>query len=127
MENKEKKNPFHRRFGLRLLQILIIVLCLVLVKRCVDIYHENKTTDEQMKIEFFEKGFDIELVKHVREAVSIPVIASSGAGKVEHFSEVFEKTDVEAALAAGIFHREEVPIEAVKEHMREKGIERRDK
>jgi glutamine amidotransferase/cyclase len=70
-------------------------------------------------------GFDIELIKHVREAVSIPVIASSGAGKVEHFSEVFEKTDVEAALAAGIFHREEVPIEAVKEHMREKGIETR--
>jgi glutamine amidotransferase/cyclase len=45
---------------------------------------------------------------------------SSGAGKVEHFSEVFEKTKAEAALAAGIFHREEVPIEAVKAHMREK-------
>jgi glutamine amidotransferase/cyclase len=41
---------------------------------------------------------------------------------VEHFSEVFQKTDVEAALAAGIFHREVVPTEAVKEHMREKGI-----
>ena len=64
-------------------------------------------------------GFDIELVKHISESVSIPVIASSGAGKVEHFSEVFEKTDVEAALAAGIFHREEVSIEAVKEHMRD--------
>jgi glutamine amidotransferase/cyclase len=49
------------------------------------------------------------------------VIASSGAGKVEHFSEVFEKTKAEAALAAGIFHREEVPIEAVKEHMRGEG------
>ena len=49
----------------------------------------------------------------------------SGAGKVEHFSGVFEKTKAEAALAAGIFHREEVPIEAVKEHMREKGIETR--
>ena len=70
-------------------------------------------------------GFDIELVKHISENVSIPVIASSGAGKVEHFSEVFEKTDVEAALAAGIFHREEVPIEAVKQHMRERGIETR--
>ena len=55
----------------------------------------------------------------------IQVIASSGAGKVEHFSEVFGKTKAEAALAAGIFHREEVPIEAVKEHMREKGIETR--
>jgi len=70
-------------------------------------------------------GFDIELVKHISEGVSIPVIASSGAGKVEHFSEVFEKTDVEAALAAGIFHREEVPIETVKQHMRERGIETR--
>jgi len=70
-------------------------------------------------------SFDIELTPHVKEAVSIPVIASSGAGCVDHFSEVFEKTDVEAALAAGIFHREEVPTEAVKEHMREKGIETR--
>ena len=52
-------------------------------------------------------------------------ITTSGAGKVEHFSEVFEETDVEATLAAGIFHREEVPIEAVKDHMREKGIETR--
>ena len=68
-------------------------------------------------------GFDIELINHIRDNVSIPVIASSGAGKVEHFSEVFEKTKAEAALAAGIFHREEVPIEAVKQHMRDKGIE----
>jgi len=70
-------------------------------------------------------GFDIELVNHIRDNVTIPVIASSGAGKVEHFSEVFEKTKTEAALAAGIFHREEVPIEAVKDHMRAKGIETR--
>jgi len=55
--------------------------------------------------------------------VTIPVIASSGAGCEEHFSQVFEKTDVAAALAADIIYREEVPIEAVKEHMREKGIE----
>ena len=50
---------------------------------------------------------------------------SSGAGKVEHFSKIFEKTKAETALAAGIFHREEVPIEAVKEHMRDEGIETR--
>ena len=55
----------------------------------------------------------------------MPVITSLQAGKVEHFSEVFEETDVEAALAAGIYHREEVPIEAVKDHMRERGIETR--
>jgi len=52
-------------------------------------------------------------------------VYSFGAGKVEHFSEVFEKTDVEAALAAGIFHRKEVSIDAVKQHMRERGIETR--
>jgi len=70
-------------------------------------------------------GFDIKLIKHIRNNVTIPVLASSGAGKVEHFSEVFEKTDVEAALAAGIFYREEVSIEAAKEHMREREIETR--
>jgi glutamine amidotransferase/cyclase len=55
-------------------------------------------------------GFDIELVKHISESVSIPVIASSGAGKVEHFSEVFEKTDGEAVLAAGIFQGRRCPL-----------------
>jgi hypothetical protein len=55
-------------------------------------------------------GFDIDLVKMVSDAVTIPVIASSGAGAVKHFSEVFEKTNASAALAAGIFHRREVLI-----------------
>ncbi len=59
-------------------------------------------------------GFDLELIKAVRAAVSIPVIASSGAGCAEHFLEVFTKTGAEAALAAGIFHRKEVPIGKVK-------------
>ena len=70
-------------------------------------------------------GFDHELINHVRDAVTIPVIASSGAGRVEHFSAVFAATDAEAALAAGIFHRREVPIEAVKSHLRDQGIETR--
>ncbi|AHF04274.1 cyclase [Marichromatium purpuratum 984] len=70
-------------------------------------------------------GFDLELVGAVRSAVRIPVIASSGAGCVEHFAEVFERTGVEAALAAGIFHRREVPIEAVKSYLRERGLETR--
>jgi hypothetical protein len=57
MTQKEEKIPFHRHFGLRLLQVLLIVLCMILVKRCVDVYYENKTIDQQMKIEYFEKGF----------------------------------------------------------------------
>jgi imidazole glycerol-phosphate synthase len=62
-------------------------------------------------------GFDLELIGAVKSAVTIPVIASSGAGAVEHFSEVFRETHVESALAAGIFHRREVPIDAVKTHL----------
>ncbi len=67
-----------------------------------------------------KSGFDIELINAVKGAVSIPVIASSGAGCVEHFLEVFEKTGVEAALAAGIFHRREVPITEVKTFLKDK-------
>ncbi len=68
-------------------------------------------------------GFDIELIRAVKNAVDIPVIASSGAGKPEHFQEVFLETDVESALAAGIFHRKEVVIEEVKKCCRDGGIE----
>jgi glutamine amidotransferase/cyclase len=62
-------------------------------------------------------GFDIELINAVKQAVTIPVIASSGAGCEAHFAEVFEKTGAESALAAGIFHRREVPIAAVKAYL----------
>lgn len=53
----------------------------------------------------------------VSQAVSIPVIASSGAGLVDHFVQIFQKTDCSAALAAGIFHRNEVAIAQVKERL----------
>lgn len=68
-------------------------------------------------------GFDLELVELVKKAVSIPVIASSGAGKAAHFVDVFCKTGTDAALAAGIFHRREVAIGEVKEAVRSAGIE----
>ena len=70
-------------------------------------------------------GFDLELVNLVKGSVSIPVIASSGAGCPEHFSEVFAETKAEAALAAGIFHRHEVEISEVKDHLRKEQIEPR--
>ncbi|XP_045813519.1 imidazole glycerol phosphate synthase hisHF, chloroplastic-like [Trifolium pratense] len=69
------------------------------------------------------KGFDVDLIKLISDAVSIPVIASSGAGVPDHFSNVFTKTNASAALAAGIFHRKEVPIQSVKEHLLKEGIE----
>jgi glutamine amidotransferase/cyclase len=66
------------------------------------------------------RGFDIELIRAVTEAVTIPVIASSGAGAVEHFQEVFTATEAESGLAAGIFHRREVAIEAVISYLQDK-------
>ena len=68
------------------------------------------------------EGFDLDLVRAVSDAVGIPVIASSGAGRPAHFAEVFAATGCSAALAAGIFHRKEVGISEVKGAMDEAGI-----
>ncbi len=65
-------------------------------------------------------GFDLELINAVKGAVTIPVIASSGAGSAAHFLEVFQETEAESALAAGIFHRREVPISEVKDLLDQK-------
>ena len=69
-----------------------------------------------------KEGFDIEMLKAVCGAVNIPVIASGGAGKIDDFSEVFEKTGATAALAASLFHFKELTVQQVKEHCRNKGI-----
>lgn len=68
-------------------------------------------------------GFDLELINFVQSHVDIPIIASSGAGKKEDFVEVFEQTSAQAALAAGIFHRNEVSIQSVKKCLANKKIE----
>lgn len=68
------------------------------------------------------KGFDLELIQDVKKAVKIPVIASSGAGRPEHFGEVFEKTKTDAALGAGMFHRGEYTVKQVKEYLRAQGL-----
>ncbi len=68
-------------------------------------------------------GFDLEVTRAVAAAVKIPVIASGGAGKAEHFSEVFLKTQATAALAASIFHFREVGIGTIKKYLHRKNIE----
>lgn len=68
-------------------------------------------------------GYDLELTKSVAEAVDIPVIASGGAGRLEHFSEVLTEGKSDAALAASLFHYEELTVAQVKKHLKEKGIE----
>jgi len=67
-------------------------------------------------------GYDIELTKAVSEAVKIPVIASGGAGKMEHFLEVFKKTNCSAALAASVFHFREISIKELKLFLKSNGI-----
>ncbi|KAK3898343.1 hypothetical protein C8A05DRAFT_38072 [Staphylotrichum tortipilum] len=67
-------------------------------------------------------GFDLELITQVKEAIRIPVIASSGAGNPGHFLEVFEETTTDAALGAGMFHRGEYTVQQVKDHLGEKGL-----
>ncbi|KAK3934613.1 hypothetical protein QBC46DRAFT_399404 [Diplogelasinospora grovesii] len=67
-------------------------------------------------------GFDLELITQVKEAVRIPVIASSGAGNPGHFQEVFEQTTTDAALGAGMFHRGEYTVKQVKDYLAEKGL-----
>jgi cyclase len=58
----------------------------------------------------------------VRERVSVPLIASGGAGAPEHFVEVFEKAHVDGALAASIFHKQTVTVQQVKDALRAKHI-----
>ncbi|HBI40454.1 MAG TPA: imidazole glycerol phosphate synthase subunit HisF [Tenacibaculum sp.] len=67
-------------------------------------------------------GFDIEVTKAVSTLVNIPVIASGGAGKVEHFDEVSRKTEASAGLAASIFHFGERPIPTLKKELKQKNI-----
>lgn len=71
-------------------------------------------------------GFDLDLIHLVRRNVKIPVVASSGAGNASHFVDVFKATDVEAALAAGIFHREQVRISEVKDALKVANINARE-
>ena len=69
-----------------------------------------------------KNGYDIELTKAIHDNVDIPVIASGGVGKPEHIKEVFDKTDVSAALAASIFHFNEYSIPNVKKYLKENQI-----
>lgn len=67
-------------------------------------------------------GFDLDLTKGVASAVNVPVIASGGAGKLEHFYEVLTKAQADAALAASIFHYQEYSVREVKEYLKDKGV-----
>lgn len=67
-------------------------------------------------------GYDIELTKLISDSLNIPIIASGGAGKLEHFKSVLEKGKASAILAASIFHFGEISIKQVKSYLRSEGI-----
>jgi len=70
-----------------------------------------------------EKGFDLELTRSISENVKIPVIASGGAGRPEHFLEAFSVGKADAALAASIFHYDKYSIQFIKRFLKDKGVE----
>jgi imidazole glycerol-phosphate synthase subunit HisF len=68
-------------------------------------------------------GYDLELTRAVADAVTVPVIASGGAGTLEHFREAFTEADASAALAASLFHFGTYTIAEVKDYLAERGVE----
>jgi len=67
-------------------------------------------------------GYDLELTKAVSRATTIPVIASGGAGKLEHFYDAFAEGEADAALAASLFHFKELTIKQVKEYLNKRKV-----
>ena len=72
------------------------------------------------------EGYYIEQLKAVRAICRVPLVASGGAGRREHFAEVFRQADVDAALAASVFHSGDLPVPVLKEYLRQQQIEVRD-
>ncbi len=70
-----------------------------------------------------KKGFANEALKKLSSELSIPVIASGGAGNVKHFCDAFTQGEADAALAASVFHFKEIEIKDLKAEMRKEGIE----
>ena len=68
-------------------------------------------------------GFDLELTKQISEKVSVPIIASGGAGKLKDFSDIFTEGKADAALAASLFHFGELTIKEVKAYLKKKNID----
>jgi len=69
------------------------------------------------------RGFDIAQLRAIRDVCRVPLVASGGAGAVEHFAEVFQTARVDAALAASVFHSGEIAIPNLKRRLHDAGIE----
>ena len=77
----------------------------------------NSIDEDGMK-----KGYDIELLKRITEAVNVPVVASGGAGKLEDFYDAIKYGGANAVLAASVFHFGEIKIQELKKYLKDRGI-----
>mmetsp|Transcript_13424 Transcript_13424/g.14426 ORF Transcript_13424/g.14426 Transcript_13424/m.14426 type:complete len:564 (-) Transcript_13424:3024-4715(-) len=101
-------------------------ICAVTVAKCAQQLGAGEIMLNCIDMDGQGKGFDLPLMRAVSNAISIPIIASSGAGNENHFVEVFSGTNVQAALAAGMFHRKEIEIQSCKSAMRKNKIQARN-
>ena len=69
------------------------------------------------------KGYDIAQLKKARSVCNVPLIASGGAGEIQHFTDVFQQTDVDGALAASVFHKGIIPMDMLKQNLKDNQIE----
>lgn len=93
------------------------------IKKCVD-FGAGEVVVNSIDTDGVKQGFDLELLEKVCNNVSVPVIASGGAGKVSHFIELFRNVPkVDAGLAASIFHFKEVEIKDLKEELKKNNID----
>ena len=69
------------------------------------------------------QGYDVAQLKAVKQAVSVPVIASGGAGDYQHFADLFQQTDIDGALAASVFHSGKIPIPELKAYLQAQSVE----
>ncbi len=92
------------------------------IKRCVDM-GAGEVVVNSIDTDGVKGGFDIELLRRVTETVNVPVIASGGAGSVSHFVQLFKAIpDIDAGLAASVFHFGEIAINDLKKELKENGI-----
>ena len=92
------------------------------IKRCVE-YGAGEVVVNSIDTDGVKGGFDIELLKLVCEAVNVPVIASGGAGSMDDFTKLFQSIpDIDAGLAASVFHFGEIKINDLKEELKKNGI-----
>lgn len=141
IRNQELISEIAKRFGS---QCVVVAIDANLVNDCWMVYLDGGRTPSGLKVNEWAKkaeslgageilltsmsadgtkeGFSIELTDMICRSVNIPVIASGGAGKKEHFRDVFEKTNCSAALAASVFHFGEIGIRELKEYLNSENI-----